>query len=798
MTEHIFEPIDNFGFDKIPQGEKLKVITDTEAVLNDLGVNSQLAKDVASRTKYLQPLLSLVYRRKPTDEDNIKREGRGVYHDKIPVAGREAIVYVKGIGNEGLIEKIGKERPFPGFPGDTERLVFDHLLTLSQHPRILGTETLPWGFLEYINSCVVFAAEASKQGWTKMEDALEAGVTVPIGMVHFKELSAYLLDLLQRRIKETPHELEAKQLEWKGNFVGLGSVGQIVPSDTRLPRLPNEELEGIKPDSELFNELRDTEKYRTAGRTLRGLLKLGIAYSAESSHGQNLYDKGLLAQGDNSDLIFLGDYIDCEVEDLFYGKANLSGREQRQAVIFRQLNRHDGLTPLAYPVPKFGISWENVRDAQTKFWTEFLGGVAHPDAIAQIPRLAPILREQVNLATSILAVRKLESPQWDKIASERKRVLKKFDRVGASSELESKIESNLPSYSTLSYRKMVSAEDVLGVQSMLKFLETGDLEHVRGDRRLGPYLQLAEAIYKIDDNGVRDGLLHQLGQLQLERDYSLVIEGPNVDVIDVFNNRHIELVKDLVGRGQYEKATKAIDNVRTANHWRLSETHPHSEAEYLMHYYPARLLEKDADIDELYEQAKFFKLFFTFQNHTTPGLLSAVMMSETTQRIDIDHYASENKVSNPRMILMDTLGAVVSNPENRRGLSGYMQSYEDNLTRLLIAQSDNERQEALGALNLLPQSDIGKQYPELAFVHNCTMAVYYTERDPSLAGEYYQKALSYYKIDYERRKKELGVEHDLWYTDNARAKRERQDAARRLKEKYSSLGFEKIASEYGK
>ena len=216
-----------------------------------------------------------------------------------------------------------------------------------------------------------------------------------------------------------------------------------------------------------------------------------------------------------------------------------------------------------------------------------------------------------------------------------------------------------------------------------------------------------------------------------------------------------------------------------------------------MHYYSARLLETDIDIDELYEQAKFFELFFTFQSHTTPGLLSAVMMSETTQRVNITHYASENKVSNPRMILMDTLGIAVDDPEKRRSLSTYIQSYKDALMKLLTAEDDMVRQEALSSLGSMAQ-EVSGEYPELAFAHNCTMAVYYTERDPILAGEYYQKALGYYKKDYERRKRELGVEHDIWYTDNARARRESKEAQIRLKDKYLSLGFEKVASKYSK
>lgn len=796
MTDYIFEPIDRMGVDQTPISEKIKLITDLEAVLRDLGVDPGLIDDVVKKTKYLHPLLYLVYRRKPTDEDHIKREGRGVYHDKIPVSGREAIVYVKGIGNEGLIEEIGSEKPFPGFPGDTERLVFDHLLTLSQQPRILGAETLPWGLLEYINSCVVFSAVASKYGWTKMEDALEAGVTVPIGMTHFKELSQYLSDLLQRRIKETHYEEDAKQLEWKGNFVGLGSVGQIVPSDRRLPRLPSEDMVDAAHTAEVTEVFQDSEKYKTSGRTLRRLAEMGIAYSRESSHGQNLYDRGLIAQGDNSDLVFLGDYVDSEVEDFIEGKVKLTGREQRQAIIYRMLNRYDGLTPLAYPLPRFDISWDTIEEAQSKFWTEFLGGIAHPDAIAQIPRLAPVLREQLNLAASLLAVQRLEDPYWDEIAAERKRILKKHDKVGAYAELESNIESDLPSYVTLEYRKKVSTKNVLGHQSMLKFLKTGDRAHIEDDPQLSPYLQLSEAIFNIEDEAKRDDMLYLLGKMQLGRAYDCVVSGPHVELIYAFDNHHIELLRNLVNSGQYDKASKAMDILIQIGLWRLDVTYPHSEAEYVRHYYPYRLLEKDVDIDELHEQVKFIELCLQCIRRTTPEPLYSAMMRETTQRVDINLYASENSVSKPRMIMMATIGAAVDTPELRYRLSGYIQSYNDTYMRLISAKNDDERQAALKSLHSLPQGKIAELYPELVFAHNCTMAVYYNGSEPALAGDYYQKAIEYYASDYERRKKELGIQHDLWYTDPAGAIKRQKSEKKRLQNKYLSLGLTKIAFEY--
>lgn len=795
---YIFQPIDSCGPGGNSQGEKIRLLTNTGEVLRDLGVNTKLANDVADKTAHLQPLLSLVYRRKPTIGDKISREGRGVYHDRIPVAGHEVIVYVKGIGNESLVEEVGNGNPFPGFPRDTERLVFDSILSFSRHPRILGTETLPWGFLEYINSCVVFATEAREQGWERIEDALVAGVTVPIGMMHFKELSQHMLTLLQRRIKETPYGVEARQLEWRGNTIGLGSVGQIVPSDKRLPRAPAEEMPDAKTRVNTINEFIDTEIYRTAGKTLRRLLKMGIAYSRESSHGQNLYDLGSLAQADNSDLVFLGDYIDCDVADMFDGPTALSGTEQREAIIYRMLDRHDGLTPLAYPIPSLGISWESIQEGQLKFWHEFLEGIVPENVISQIPPLVSILRKQVCLAVAVLSVRHLQCADWEALSSERKRILKKYDRVGACAELLGKIGSNLPSYSTLGYRKLVDPSNTLGVQSMLAFLETGDKEHLEGNPQIGPYLRLSELIFSVTDPQVKGELLYQMGVIQLGREYDCIVRGPNIDVIDVFNNQHIELFRKLIAAGQYERAVKAMEIIKAANNWRMGPTHPQSQAEYLMHYYPASLLAEDANIDELYEQVRFFELLLSFVGRATPGIFSAVLMSETKAPIDVEAYAKKHGLSDPETILLAIIGSAVSNLEKRQSLYNYMESYEAALRELIVAQSDDEELARRGALSALSRSKIGAQYPELLFVHNCTMANYYSGCDQALAKEYYLKGLEYYRHEYERRKQELGIAHDLWYTDEVRARSIRAEASRRLAEKYSVLGLPKITSEYSR
>src|SRR5882672_963891 len=138
----VFQHIDRFG----PSSqEKIELVTDVGAVLADLGVNDELRAEVVQSAKTLQPLLSLIYGRSLTDEDNVKVEGRGVYHEGIPLEGRSATVYVKGIGNIGATKATRGEEGFPGYPTNTQDLMFDALVTLSPHPRIVGTETLAWG-----------------------------------------------------------------------------------------------------------------------------------------------------------------------------------------------------------------------------------------------------------------------------------------------------------------------------------------------------------------------------------------------------------------------------------------------------------------------------------------------------------------------------------------------------------------------------------------------------------------------------------------------------------------------------
>lgn len=799
MIEPLFEQIEHFGSGKLSTKDKVEIVTDVKGVLCDLGLDASLATDITTNTIPLQPLLGLTYRRRIATEDNIKLEGRGVYHDNIPVAGRKSIVYVKGVGNDQMLNCEIKPDSFSAFPNSTDRIMFDHMLTMSHHPRIIGTETLSWGFLEFIDASVVFAELAKKYGWKKIEDALEAGVTIPIGMLHFKELSSRMQDLLKQRIAETPHDYEKDFLNWKGNFVGLGSVGHIVPSDERFARIPNEEYIRTPIDRENaekdYLRLKESSRWEVAGQTLRHLLDMGIVYSEESSHGQNLYTKGLMATGDNSDFVFLGDYKDGEITYMFFPKDFFNRTEQRVSLIYEQLRRYSGLTPLAYPVPDYSVSKDEVEMCQLKFWSEFLRGVAHPEAIKKIPQLMPALRDHINWAAAMLSVEQLESSQWDETARLRQNVFKKYDRFDAGLELEKKIAGNFP-YNTIVdlYRYIASANDPLGVKSILKFLKTGDISLLKQDHKITPYLELIDSIGKISDSLAKDKLLYQLGELQRARNYEWLAnpESNQMDLIDWFNNEHLELIENLIIGGRYEEAGMVMETLVIADSWRLAVDHPKPPFEPASLSYAMDLLDRFKDIKEIYSQVRYLQTLHRFGCYTSRGLIASVLLSKT--KLDIVDYAYNANVSNPDWILHGILGKFIDDPKIRPILIKYIQDYENDFLRLLGTDDQSEASQIVANLEKMAESM--QDFPELGFAHNAIMVNYYMERDQAKAEKYYAKALNYYETHYEKRKKEMGVQHDIWRTNLELARQKRRVAHALVIEECQSRGFEKIVKHY--
>ncbi|MFC1727480.1 hypothetical protein ACFL0Y_03070 [Patescibacteria group bacterium] len=778
--------------------ESAAAVVDSQAILSDLDLDPNLLQDLTEKTQHLIPLGSLTYNRPLTKREGEDTEGRGVYHTDIPIGNRKVTVYSKGIGHHKLMEREQNGSAL-GYSGNPQVLVFDSLIYDRQHRRILGTETLEWALLEHVHACVIFAALASEHNWESLEDALEANVTVPVGMFHFDKLSQRQKELLQARITQTPYEADAKQLSWPGNLNGLGSVSLIVPTNRRLPVWPDEEFFTPRKRQEEYDKFKDPSQWETGGRTIRTMLELGLVLSYSSSHGQNMYPVGFMGNADNSDIVFLGDYQEREVDNPFgEGIITCGELEQRAALVFDQITRHYGLVPLAHPVPEHGVSWECVAEAQSNFWQEFLKDIAHPKAIETIPHLIPFIRTQINMAASVLTTQALHSEKWNKLAQVRNDVLDKHDNHGAKEQLEYSIEGRLSiEHSYLPFMQILSEEDRFGARAVHQFLLDGDIEQLQESEALQPYLRLYDAVWKIEDQEQRDRLLRQVSLLEIKRSHeTMVIYRIPFDIIDAFDDKHIDLVTDLVEQGETEQAIRTTESLRMMKEWRLIGNHPNSPLEPAEHYFASQLLKDKADIDEVYEQVKFFDSLHTLAGNCVRGSKSLELMPEA--ELDVSGWASKNELGEPVGLIMNVVGSFIEDSRQRKQLTNHIGKYNQVLKELVKAETLEERDEAMAGLEIMPE-ELGEEYPELAFAHDCTMTVYHLMRGSSPAEEVrqcYERALAYYTDHYESRKRQLGIEHDLHFQDRERYLEFREAESARLHTRYQDLGFDKIALLY--
>jgi len=400
LTKSIFE----MGAPSLSNPSKATRVQGASDVLKQLGGPSNLVNELAILEDKLFALSTQTMSRAPHDEEIEILEGRGLYQT-ITINDREATVYTKGTGNASALN-CG---PFPCFPNQTEKsnLFYDEPGSLARHPRIVGTETVTWGLLELINATVIFHHAIKEFNIKTLDDAIRLGVTIPIQVNHFPELTTYINELIDETLLSTKNEFEIQAMDYKGNRLGLGAVQLIVPATQRnirnqLGMTPEEFMEHS------FQPWKDPKSVERIGRTLRILLEAGFVYSDRSAHGQNMYRMGNLAQADNSDLIFLGDLKAKTVHE-----QQVSVADQGQLAMAKQILFSRGLFPPTHSSSKSPVQWKGILQAQEVFWNELLIFTI-PDAnkrkkiVSMIPKLLVVHPTAASLALGQLLFNKSE------------------------------------------------------------------------------------------------------------------------------------------------------------------------------------------------------------------------------------------------------------------------------------------------------------------------------------------------------------------------------------------------------
>lgn len=804
MEVPLFDRIDRQGDTEVPIENKLAVIFSPEDLMRRLQVDSHLCNQVEDIAYRLRPLNTLILGRKPQGKERKLFEGRGAYHKDIPITPEEsATIYVKGSGNEKAFDQ--RRGMFTGFPSEPDKLFFDDLI-LSPHPRELGTETARWALMEAINATFIFAGIAQKHAWNDITQALQAGVSIPLNVMHQIELSSYLFTLLEQYKKITKDVVDKKALEWEGN-AQLASISLLVPNHKRIAGGIDKNAEET---NELVGRLTNPNIAKTAGRTLRTLVEMGFCYSIQSSHGQNLYDEGLMAQADNSDLVTLGDYHGTSLKWTTdkIGRTvylHISSRDQQVALLFSQFERPDLLTPLHHPFmnPAIRITWEQVAENQEAFWQEILTGIAKPHAIEKIVRLMPFMRTEINMAAALLLVDSSDQNAWSEMASEKLEVLAQYeDQYGVVTEYQKKLEANLPDESEPYFLQQLVTEGRLHAQVIIDFLKTGNIQSLENDPILGKAVELQKRIEEIKDQDDRDEILELCSACFSSRG-SVYHFFEDADLVARFKGDHYDLLSQLIKQERYEDAkaiTKTLiasQNVEIADYYPLMGGYEIGEDRY-----PRLVLEKEADYKEIYERAKYDLYVSSFARRTQPFDLLRIFRDVMNQgkvlpqSLNLKEYAVDHSLALPKIMIRGILGSFEENKETRKKITDWIERY------LLKFDQHSELEDRFGQEGMIiigeledMTNEIGNEIPELAFAHQCIFAPILAESHPEKAEEYFQEGKNYYDISFSERAQLSKVNLN---PDGIMSKVDREYASKNdaIAHTYCALGYPIIARNY--
>jgi hypothetical protein len=736
--------IAEFG-DARPKEEKIPVIAHSEGILRFIGaevpslaVAPSLLDDLGKAILAARPLGDQVLTREPEDDEKQYTEGRGIYYPDFligeGVKRKRATIYVKGTGNAENF--IGESAPFPGFPSQEGKLFYDDPSRL--RPRIVGAEYMPGALLELINSSIHFAWLASKNNWTSLDQAIDAGVAIPLFATHFTEISKYLKGRVDQERQQTDDERIKEALDWKKRFFGVGTVTQIVPSSTRVGR-------GRGPT--VAERLTDPSTYEKVGRALHTNIGSGLVLHPSSAHLQNVHAEGSVT-ADFSDQISLADIHDLEGVRTNSGETvKIPASYGRTALVFNEFDNSQMLLPPHYPDPDLNWSAEHVATVQQRFWSKMLEGYSNPDAITErtMSLFMPLLRTEFLLAASSVLVLKHTKDKWDEMSLQRYKLLMQFSDYSV-------MERYIDLFSTgISQNDVVAVYDMrkndrLPVVAIVKFLQTGDIQdlqegkrRMRGQKdRLTEALNLASSLQMIPDQRIKDELIILAGNYFGRRDIEKLARRP--DAIAAFETVQYGILDYFINEGRYDEAKLALEILLWSQEDGFKDAYrPDQTAEPSEFYYVRQLVElgfNPTALVDIHEQCAIDRNVHEFTSETKP--------LELPQQ-------PEQGLLDPEVLIRSLLQNA-SKSRDKMFIYKWLRKYNTALRK----EKDEGKDSSTSSLDAMAE-EVKDTYPELAFGHACIMAARYRSVDPQLANEYQRQALLYYKTEMQERAEELGV-----------------------------------------
>lgn len=420
-------------------------------------------------SKRLQPLGEMVLNRKPNPEEIQSSEGRGFRILSRITKDKYAHVYSKGTGARSRFEK-GFTNSLPINSESIEKDIFFDDVQYNSHPRIQGTETMSWGYMELINCFLLFISLVENKDLQSLEDCLQAQISIPLFLNYFplvtQELTAKLDNLKTKyskilkepKLNTDPRKAKKNQnsltnLDWIGNKY-LGSVSAIVPSNIRLADYSDDsESNAI---SKYYHNIKTPSIASNTGKTLRNMIESGISMSSSSSHYGNMYvaEESECAIADYSDFVFLGEY----------------STDEQIAMICDTLKAKEGITPPIAPSLDHEYSYIECHNAIKLFLQELLLSIVDKDKLEYLTDLYMSEFEAAKVVIAKLLVSKYKSPQWQKIVDTRKRIVTnpKTHKYDLEEELNRKIKSNLNEQTVLEVKSQDSNSQINEILTYLQ------------------------------------------------------------------------------------------------------------------------------------------------------------------------------------------------------------------------------------------------------------------------------------------------------------------------------------------
>ncbi len=290
-------PVGSDAIYELTDGKELSIAEEIyEIIWKRFGLNDKLLKEIKNLSETVSPLGRLVFGKKTRRDmlvGNHVGEGRGTYHED----SNGNTIYVKGTGNEDLV-KNGNN----GFPVNENE--FFHKFS----DRIMGASDTVENVTEYINSCIIFSESAKENNWTDIDSAIRFGISIPLGLVAFKEISEKLRSLWN---KSRLHKNNYKNLSWKKTG-GIGTISLLVPGKNRISNhLHVDHKKQITNEDELLNP----KLVKQISQTVRQLLKTGMIYYHDGFHAQNFFDSGNMSHADSSEMCFISNILESGVSE---------------------------------------------------------------------------------------------------------------------------------------------------------------------------------------------------------------------------------------------------------------------------------------------------------------------------------------------------------------------------------------------------------------------------------------------------------------------------------------------------